>query len=165
MLDDAFADFEGEVQSAEGGVALLEIFHDAQGVQIVIEVEAVFAHGCIESFFAGVAERGMADVVDKSQRLGEIDVEAECSGDGARDLRDFERVGEAVAEMVGITAGEDLSFRFQAAEGTGMDDAVAVTLEIVAVGVRGLGETASAGVFYFDRVAGHGERIALLIVD
>jgi hypothetical protein len=103
--------------------------------------------------------------VHQSEGLGEVDVEAERSGDGARDLRDFERVSEAVAEMIGITAGEYLSFRFEAAESAGMDDAVAVALKIVAVGVRRLGEAASAGVFYLDRVAGHGERIALLIVD
>ena len=42
VLDDAFADFEGQVQAAEGGVALFEIFDDAQGVQVVVE-EAVRA--------------------------------------------------------------------------------------------------------------------------
>jgi hypothetical protein len=37
VFDDAFADFEGEIQAAEGGVALFEIFDDAQGVQVVVE--------------------------------------------------------------------------------------------------------------------------------
>ena len=161
VFDDAFADFEGQVQAAEGGVALFEIFDDAEGVQVVVEDEAVLAHGGVESFFTGVAEGWVADVVDQSQGFGEIDVEAEGSGDGAGDLRDFEGVGEAVAEVVGVAAGEDLRLGFEAAEGAGVNDAVAVTLKVVAVGVLGLREAASAGVVEGHRVGGqHGERIA-----
>ena len=37
VLDDALAHAEGQVESAEGGVALLEILHDAQRMQVVIE--------------------------------------------------------------------------------------------------------------------------------
>jgi len=37
MLDDAFADFESQVESAKGGVALFEVGDDAQGVQVVVE--------------------------------------------------------------------------------------------------------------------------------
>ena len=51
MLDDAFADFEGEVQAAEGGVALFEIFDNAEGVKIVVEGQALLCHGGVESFF------------------------------------------------------------------------------------------------------------------
>ena len=83
----------------------------------------------------------------------------EGSGDGAGDLRDFERVGEAVAEMVGVAAGEDLRLGFEAAEGAGVDDAVAVALKVVAVGMRRFREAASAGVVDGHRVAAaeHGE--------
>src|ERR1035438_4587271 len=116
VLDDAFADFEGEVQAAEGGVALFEIFDDAEGVQIVVEEEAVLAHGGIEGLFSGMAEGRVADVVDQGKGFGEIDVEAEGSGDGAGDLRDFESVGEAVAEMVGVAAGEEPGLWFLAGE-------------------------------------------------
>ena len=113
VLDDAFADLEGQVQSAEGGIALLEIFDDSQGVEIVIEEESVVAHGGVESFFSGVAEGRVADVVDQGECLDEINIEAESSGDGAGDLRDFERVREAVAEVVGVAAGEDLRLGFE----------------------------------------------------
>ena len=85
----------------------------------------------------------------------------ERAGDGAGDLRDFEGVGEAVAEVVGVAAGEDLGLGFEAAEGAGVDDAVAVALEVVAVGMRRFREAASAGLFDLHRVAGqHGGRIA-----
>ncbi len=77
-------------------------------------------------------------------------------------LRDFERVGEAVAEVVRVAAGENLRLGFETAEGAGVDDAVAVALEVVAVGMRRLGEAASAGVFDVHRVGGeHVGRIAL----
>ena len=70
-------------------------------------------------------------------------------------------MGEAVAEVVGVAAGEDLRLGFEAAEGAGVNDAVAVALEVVAVGMRRLGEAASAGVFDVHRVGGeHGESIA-----
>jgi hypothetical protein len=103
----------------------------------------------------------VADVVDQREGFGKINVEAERSGDGAGDLRDFQGVSEAVTEVVGIAAGEDLRLGFEAAEGAGVNNAVAVTLKVVAVWMGGFGETASAGVFDVHRVGGeHGERIA-----
>src|ERR1017187_4734192 len=158
VLDDAFADFEGEVQAAEGGVALFEIFDDAEGVQVVVEEEAVLAHGGVEGLFSGMAEGRVADVVDQGEGFGEIDVEAEGSGDGAGDLRDFESVGEAVAEVVGVAAGGDLGLGFETAEGAGVNYSVAVALKIIAVGVGRLGEAASAGVFDVHRVGGEHDR-------
>src|ERR1022692_526376 len=154
VLDDALAHFEGQVQATEGGVALLEVFHDAKSVQVMVEEKAVGAHGCIERLFAGVSERGMAEVVHQGQRFGKIHVEAQRGGDGAGDLRHLDGVSEAVAEMVGVTARENLGLVFEAAEGAGVDDAVAVALEVVAVGMRRLGEAASAGMFHLHRVAG-----------
>ena len=45
-----------------------------------------------------------------------------------------------------------------------MNDAVAVALEVVAVGMRRLGKAASAGVFDVHRVAGeHGESLAEVV--
>jgi hypothetical protein len=67
--------------------------------------------------------------------------------------------------LVGVAAGEDLRFGFEAAEGAGVNDAIAVALEVVAVGVRGFGEAASAGVGEGHRVGQHGERITLLLID
>ena len=63
-------------------------------------------------------------------------------------------MGEAIAEMVGVTAGEDLGLVFEAAKGTGVDDTVAVALKIVAVGMGRFGVAASAGIFYVDGVVG-----------
>ena len=77
MFDDAFADGEGEVEAGEGGVALLEGGDDAQGMEVVIEAEAVGAEAVVEGFFAGMAEGWMADVMDEGESFGERGVEAE----------------------------------------------------------------------------------------
>ena len=96
----------------------------------------------------------------QGQRFDQVGVETELGGDGARDLRDFDGVRQAVAEVVGIAAGENLGLRFQAAEGAGVDDAVAIALKVVAVGMRRLGMPASAGLFHADGVGGeHGRSV------
>ena len=41
VFDDAFADAEGEVEATVGGVTLLEVLDDAEGVDVVVEAEAV----------------------------------------------------------------------------------------------------------------------------
>ncbi len=71
----------------------------------------------------------MADVVDQGERLGEVLVQTECGGDGARNLRDFHGVRQAAAKVIGVTVSEDLRLAREAAKGTGMNDAGAVALE------------------------------------
>ena len=71
-------------------------------------------------------------------------------------------MGKAVAEVIGEAAGEDLGLGFQTAKSTGVDDAVAVALEVVAIGMLGLGDAASAGLLHPHGVVGqHGGSLAL----
>jgi hypothetical protein len=127
----------------------------------VVENQAMGAHGGVESFFARVAEGGMAEIVHQRESFGEIDIEMERGCDRTRDLRDLDGVGEAVAEMVGVAAGKNLSLGFETAKGAGVDDAVAVTLKIVAVRMGRLRDAASAGLLYMHRVAcQHGKSLA-----
>ena len=58
----------------------------------------------------------------------------ERAGDGARDLRDFQRMREAGAVQVALVIDEHLGLVDQPAERGGMDDAVAVALVLRAVG-------------------------------
>ena len=139
MLDDAFADLEGQVQSGKPGVALLEALHNAQRVQVVVEAVAEALHLAVQRLLAGMRERRMADIVGQRQGLGQVLVQSQHVGQGARDLRDFDGVGQAVAEMVGEAGREDLGLGFQAAEGARMNHAVAVALESIAVGMLGFG--------------------------
>src|ERR1035438_4348245 len=100
----------------------------------------------------------MAKVMHQSQRLREIGVQSKLLSDGTRDLRDLDGVRQAVAEVVGVAAGEDLSLRFQPPEGARVDDSIPVPREVVAVGVGRLGMAASAGVLYAHRVIGEHEK-------
>ncbi len=161
MFDDALANFEGEVEAAKGGVAQLEVFHNAQRVEVVVERISMFAHGQIEGFFSGMAEWGMAHVVDQSQGFNQIDVQAQLSGYGSRDLRDFNGVSQAIAKVIGVAPSEDLGFRFETAKSPGVDNAITVALKVVAIGMPRLVITASAGLFHPHRVVGeHGESLA-----
>ncbi len=98
----------------------------------------------VERFLAGMAERRVAEIVGQRQRLGEILVERQRAGDAARDLRHLEAVGEPRAVMVALVIDEDLGLVLQAAEGGGMDDAVAVALERRARRALRLGMKAAA---------------------
>ena len=110
MLDDALAHLEGEVQSGELGVALLEGLDDAQGLQIMVERAAVLLHDAVQHAFTSMAERRVAGVVHQRERLPEIFVQPQHAGDGARNLRYFNGVCQPVAEVVGEARGEYLRF-------------------------------------------------------
>jgi hypothetical protein len=146
VLDDALANFEGKVEASEFGIALFELFDDSQGVEIVIKVAAEAAEEIVEFVFAGMAEGRMANVVNEGEGLGELAVQAESDGCGARNLCDFERVRQAIAEMIGITNGEGLRLGFKAAEGAGMNDAIAIARVVGTIRMGRLGMTASAGI-------------------
>ena len=113
-------------------------------MKIVIEAFAECAHAQIELLFPGVAEGRMADIVRQRQRFREIGIQMQSVGNGARHLRDFQRVREAIAEVIGVARGEDLRLGFQAAESARMDHAVAVARVVVAIGMLRLREAAAA---------------------
>jgi len=92
VLDDALANLECKVQSGKFRIALLELLDDAQCVQIVVEVPAERAQELVQLLLAGMAEGRMPNVVNKSERFGEFSVQLKRAGNGARNLRDFERV-------------------------------------------------------------------------
>ena len=162
MLDDAFAHFKSQIQAAKGGVTQLKVLDDPQRVQVVIEEKAMLAHGGVERLFAGVPEGRVADVVDQGQGFDQVDVQAELGCDGSGDLRHFDGVGQAVAKVVGKAPGKNLGLGLQTAKSPRVDDAVAVPLKIIAIGMLGLGKTASAGLLHPHGVVGqHGGSLAL----
>jgi hypothetical protein len=85
-----------------------------------------------------VAKGRVADVVRERENFRQVFVEAEHTRDGAGDLRDFERVRETRAVVVALVRDEDLRLLLEAPKGVGMDDPVAVALELGAGSARGL---------------------------
>src|SRR5215468_6901549 len=100
MLDDAFAYGQGQIYASESSIAQFKMLDDAQGMQVVIEAQAVGAKRVIECALPRVAEGRMADVMHERKRFGEIFVEAKCSRYCARDLRHFHGVCEAATEVI-----------------------------------------------------------------
>jgi len=76
-----------------------------------------------------VSKGWMADVVNQRKRLRQIFVQAERGGNGTGDLRDLHGVGETAAKVVGGTTGKDLGLPCQSPKGTGLHDALAITLK------------------------------------
>jgi predicted DNA-binding protein (MmcQ/YjbR family) len=86
----------------------------------------------------------MADVVNQREGLGEIGVNPKRARHRTCDLRDFQRVSEPVAEMIGEARRENLGLRLEAPKRAGMQYAVAVASVIVAVGMLRFRITAPA---------------------
>src|SRR5262252_9945271 len=131
VLDQAFERLPGEVQSVESGIAFLERGDHAQCLRIVIEA-AAGGEAAIERALAGMAERGMAEVVGERQRLRQILVEPERARERAGNLRDLQRMGQTGAKMIAVVKDENLGLVREPPEGARMDDAVAIAAEDIA---------------------------------
>src|SRR5437879_12760014 len=116
MLDDPLANLEGKVQSGKLQIALLELLHDSQRMQVVVEAISVFAHQFVQARFAGMPKWRMSDVMHEAERFRQICVQTKCFCHSARDLGDFDGMCEPIAEMIGVAGGEDLGLCFQAAK-------------------------------------------------
>ena len=143
VLGDAFQRLPGEVEAVEGRIAGLQLGHQADRVGVMVEA-AIGLHAFGERVLAGMAEAGVAEVVGKGQRLGQILVEAKDARDRAGDLGDFERMGEPRPVVIALVIDEDLGLVFQPPERPAMDDAVAVALKRRAGAAFGLGMEAAA---------------------
>jgi len=102
------------------------------------------AHKLVEFAFAGVAKRRMTDIVNQAQRFGQFAVQPERGGDRACYLCDFERVGKAITEVIGIASCKNLSLSFQAAKGSRVDNPVAVPGIFCSIEVPAFREAATA---------------------
>src|SRR5690606_16576595 len=69
-------------------------------------------------------------VMAHADRLDKIFVETQSASDRAGDLRYFQRVRQARAIVIALRRDEDLCLVHQAPEAFGVDDAVAVPLEL-----------------------------------
>ena len=110
MLGDAVAHFPREIQAA---AVVLEHVHDAQALLVVVEPAR---HELVEHALAGVAERRVPEVVAERDRLGQLLVQVQHFRDGARDLRDLERVRQPRAVVIAGRREEHLRLVLQPAE-------------------------------------------------
>ena len=92
---------------------LLEHVDDPQALLVVVEPAG---HERVEHPLAGVAERRVAEIVAERDRLGQLLVQAQHLGDGPRDLRHLERVGQPRPVVVAARREEDLRLVLQPPE-------------------------------------------------
>src|SRR5262249_56234235 len=102
MLDDAFPDFERLGQAREAGMALVELAHDAQSMEVVIETVAMPAHQDVEGALSGMSKGRMSYVVHQSQCFHQVFIQVELGSDGPGNLRHFNGVGQAIAKMIRV---------------------------------------------------------------
>ena len=122
VTKDAVAD---GIRQVETTTVAFQMIDDAQTLLVV----AKSGEGLGQGGLAGVAERGVTEIVAEADRLDQVLVEAEGAADGAGDLGDFEGVGEAGAVVVAGGGDEDLRLVHEAAKALGVEDPVAVALE------------------------------------
>jgi hypothetical protein len=146
MLDDTFAYLKREIQPCEAQVAVFELFDDSQRVEIMIESGATLPHQFVEFPFTGMAEGWMADVMNQRKSLNQFGVQRKGKAYSAPNLGDFQGVGQTIAEVIGEPRGEDLRFCFQAAEGTRVNDAIAVSRVLPSVRMSRFRVTTAAGI-------------------
>ena len=128
VLDQAFEHFPREVKSVELRISRFKLRHDTKGLSVVVKAFIV-AHAGVELVLSGVSERGMAQIVRERERFGEILVETEGACDGARDLRNLQRMRQPRPVMVTLVGDKDLCLLLQTAECAGVNDPVAISLE------------------------------------
>src|SRR6516164_3923156 len=102
MFNDSLAHLEGQVQSAEFGVAKFEIFNNAKCLQVVVEELAVAAHCGVQCALPSVPKWRMPDVMHQRKRLDQVNIQIKRCSDGAGDLGDLDGVRHAGAEMVRV---------------------------------------------------------------
>ena len=153
VLDQALKGFPGEIEAVELGVAALQPGDDAQRLGVVVET-APAGHLRAQGILARVPERRVSEIVDQRDALGQILVAIERTGERAGDLRDLDGMGEPGPVMVALMGDEDLGLVLHAAEGGGMDDAVAVALERRAGRALGLPVLAAAASGRVARIGG-----------
>jgi hypothetical protein len=74
-------------------------------------------------------EGSVTEVVPEGYGLGQVFVQTQSAGNGARDLRHLERVGEASAVVVSDRREENLCLVFETTEGLRVDYPVAIPLK------------------------------------
>ena len=120
---------------------VLEHVDDAQALLVVVESAR---HQPVDDALARVAERRVPEVVAERDRFGQLLVQPQHLGDGARDLRDLERVRQPGPVVIAGWREEHLRLVLQPPEGLAVDDAVAIALKRGTHVVFGLGPQAAA---------------------
>ena len=107
VLGQPFEKVPRKVQPFVSGIRAFKPHHGAQRLRIVAKA-AVLGHGLGQGVFARVAKGGMAKVMRKAQRLGQVLIHPQGARQNAANLRNLDAVRQARAVMVAIGRDEHL---------------------------------------------------------
>ena len=146
---------------------MLQRGHHAQRLRVVVEA-AMGLQAFVERPLAGMAERGMAEVVGQRQRFRQVLVEAKLPGQRPGNLGHFQRMGQPGAVMIALMEHKNLGFVLETAKSGGMDHPVAIPAERAAGLARGFRKQPAAaplGVAGVGRAGGsHSDRHVFLVL-
>jgi hypothetical protein len=128
MLPEALKNLVGQIESRLLGVTLLECLDHAEALVVMVESAMIF-HQTVQSFLAGMSERGVSEIVGQSDGLSQILVETEGAGHSTADRGDLYGVGQARAVMIPLAVQEDLRLSIKSAKGGAVHDPVPISLE------------------------------------
>ena len=141
MLENAFAGLERQVQAVELRVALFQLVHHAQALQVVLKT-AEGGHAVIQRILPGMAKRRVTQVMRQRDGFDQVFVQPQRARDGAAQLRHLQRMRQPGAKQVAFVVQEHLRLVDQAPKRRAVHDAVAVALVVGARGRRRLRRSA-----------------------
>ena len=100
MLYHPFTNLKGQVQSGEHGIGTFKALHNTQRMKVMVERIAEALHLAVEFFFPRVGKRRMTDIVDQGKGFNQILIQIQNIRQRPGNLRYFDGMSEAVAEMV-----------------------------------------------------------------
>lgn len=123
-------------------------------MQVVVEIKAVRPHNRVQCLLPRMTEGRMTHVMRQCESLDQIHIQCKLPRNGPCDLCDFQGMCQPVPKMIGVASGENLGFVRQTPESTGVDNSIAIALEVVSIRMGRLGIATSAGLFDPHRVIG-----------
>ena len=145
VLQNAFAGLKAQVQAVVLRVTLLQLVDHPQALQIVLKATPV-AHAVVQRILPGVAKGCVTQIMGQRDRLHQVFVQSQRTRHGPTQLGHLQRMRHAGTEQVALVIQKHLGLVDQAAKGAGMDDAVAVALELGAGGRGALRITSATAV-------------------
>jgi len=129
VLEDALTRLEAEIEAVKGCVTVLEHVYDTKALEVVFK-PTMPLHAGVESVLPGVAKGGVTEVVSKADRLDQVFAEAKSAGNRAADLGDLQAVRQARTKKVAFVIYEDLGLVLKSPKRSGMNNSIAVALEL-----------------------------------
>src|SRR5205807_554007 len=101
--------------------------NDSQALDVVLEAAGVIgtgeqpdrgrlSHELVEGLLAGVAERGVAEIVSEDDRFDQVLIDRQGPSDRPADLSGLDGVGESRAVVIALEVDEDLSLVLEPAK-------------------------------------------------